>query len=71
MISARAMITLGVPLPTVIRKSGMRRPLACVRVSSQAIAQEITMPTVAAAEAATRLFLAVSRMPLRATRMCQ
>ena len=71
MISARAITTLGVPLPSVIRKSGMRRPFACVRVSSQAIAQEIAMPAVAAADAATKLFLAVSRMPLRVKRMCQ
>ena len=33
MISARAITTLGVPDPTVIRKSGIRRPFTCVRFS--------------------------------------
>ena len=32
MISANAMVTLGVPLPTVIRKSGMRLPFVFVRI---------------------------------------
>ena len=71
MISARAITTLGVPLPTVIRKSGICRPRAFVRVRSQAITLEMAMPAVAATEAEIRLFFAVSRMPFRVSRICQ
>ena len=70
-IKAKAITTLGVPLPTVIKKSGICRPLARVRVNSQAITHEIIIPAVAATEAAIKLFFAVSRIPLRVNNICQ
>ena len=57
-MSESAMTTLGVPEPTVIRKSGMRLPLTRVRVSKYAITQEMTIPNDAAIVAETKLFLA-------------
>ena len=71
MISARAMTTLGVPLPTVIKKSGICRPLARVRVKSHAITHDMAIPAVAATEADMRLFFAVSGIPLRVNKMFQ
>ncbi len=71
MIKARAITTLGVPLPKAIKKSGTLRSFALVRVKSHAMTHEIKIPALAAALAAIKLFLIVSRMPLRVNKISQ
>ena len=65
MMSARAMTTLGVPLPTVIKKSGISRPFASVRFKSHAMTTLTIMPKVAARKAYVMLFLNEFKIDLR------
>ena len=56
-INARAIVTLGVPEPKVIRKSGILFPFTLVLCNRYAIIHEITIPKNAAASPAIILFL--------------
>ena len=56
-INARAIVTLGVPEPKVIRKSGILYPFTLVLCNRYAIIHEITIPKNAAASPAIILFL--------------
>ena len=56
-ISAKAIVTLGVPEPNVIKKSGILFPFTFVLCNRYAITQEIKIPKNAAAVAARKLFV--------------
>ena len=65
MIRPRAITTLGVPDPRVMRKSGILRPLTRVRCSRYAMVKEITIPMVAAAAAKVMELMRLSIMSSR------
>ena len=71
MISASAITTLGVPEPTVIRKSGIFLPLALVRFSRYAMIRQTIIPRDAAQTAAIILFRPELKIDFRDVITCQ